>query len=134
MAISAQNVIVWYGNAIIRELQDLEVDSRRVEQDSYARGDIIVGPRTTGTLALRGFSMENLPQSEIGKWRIMAITVPRLPLPNNFNQRLVLWHGWARYDQCVTSAVRNGAVLFAFRFTLWEPFPTSGTIYPLLQL
>ena len=123
MAISAQKVVVTFDTFTLRELQDLEVDCRRVESEAFSR-DVRIGPRTTGTLALRGFSMDGLPHSSIGQWKIMSITVPATQ-----SQRLILWNGWARYDQCVESAVRNGAVLFAFRFTLWEPFPNSGTLY-----
>lgn len=123
MAISAQNVVVAFGASTLREIQDLEVECRRVESDTYTR-DVTVGPRSAGTLLLRGYSMTGLPHSSIGRWQIMLITVPATQ-----NQRLILWRGWARYDQCVENAVRNGAVLFAFRFTLWEPFPDSGTLY-----
>lgn len=124
MAIPAQNVVFTFGTSTLREIQDLEVDCRRVESDTYSR-DVTVGPRSTGTLALRGFSMNGLPHSSIGQWQIMSISVST----STPGQRLILWNGWARYDQCIENAVRNQAVLFAFRFTLWEPFQNSGTLY-----
>lgn len=122
MAIAAQGLTFTYGSDTLQEIEDLEVNTSRIEQDAYSR-DRRVGPVSTGTLALRGYSIAGLKQDRIGTWRVMTITVRTSP-----TTVMRLWHGWARYDQCVVNATRNGAVLFAFRFTLWAASSSSGTV------
>ena len=119
MAIPAQGLTFKFGTEYLQEVQDLEVDA--VIRDIEGRNGWW-GPRSSGTLRLRGFSIAGLQQDQIGNWRKMTITVRTSP-----TTVLKLWEGWARYDESIVSATRNGAVLFAFRFTLWAASNSSGT-------
>ena len=119
MAIAAQGLTFTWGESTLQEIQDLELESAIVTNQGRAS----YGGFSSGSLRLRGFSITNLPQTEIGRWRLMTITVRTSP-----TTVLKLWDGWARYDQCVVTATRNDAVLFAFQFTLWTAFVGSGTV------
>jgi hypothetical protein len=113
MAIPAQGLVFTWGDTPLQEIQALEVNAlqERLEFGGLRSSLFYVG----GQLRLTGFSTVGLPASDIGRWRQMRITVPVNP-----SQVLVLWDDWAKLDSVTSRGTTNGAMIFAFLFTLWS--------------
>jgi hypothetical protein len=113
MAIPAQGLVFEWGGTTLQEIQALEVNAlqERFEGGGFGSQIFYIG----GQLRLTGFSTVGLPASDIGRWRQMRITVPATP-----SKVLVLWDDWAKLDSVTSRGTTNGAMIFAFLFTLWS--------------
>lgn len=101
----------WGGNAI-SAVQQLEIDLTK---------GLPVGRTTTwsskqGTIKLVGFYPTNLPYTEYGKRRTLAITCP-----DKYNGGTVtLFNQDCIYQDVNVQAQANGAVVFAYVFTVMD--------------